>query len=236
MAFSFFKGKKNRNTAPSDILDPGWQFYSKPTQLEKPGTIFRINDQQIKYQVGELDVQTQTGEEAAGKTTETITVDIGIAARIFGMVNFGISASIKHTSSFDLIFELSNPKREITTDLAIADALKAFWDKLEYRADSEYYLIREARTCTGIIYELTDSQMNELGGEATFQNSISLKGNLFKLDKSKGYNLKGEFPAPLRVMFLAEQIKPRTRNLGAGQIQFGKVPVTHQLNWIDEAD
>ena len=49
-----------------DLLDPGWQFYSRPTELEAPGTVFRIDAAKRRYIVDSLTVQIQKGDEAVG--------------------------------------------------------------------------------------------------------------------------------------------------------------------------
>src|SRR5450759_2720028 len=117
-------------------LETGWMFYSKPTTLEPPGTIFRIDAQKTKYIVGELKVQVQKGKEVFGKSQERIQASMGVLAKILG-VNVNINLGGRRAEQLE--FEMTDPARETVMDMEIDLALKPFLEKLEYRTDNRYF-------------------------------------------------------------------------------------------------
>ena len=56
----------SRTTAPAALLEPGWQFYTRPTSLEPPGTVFRIDKEGRRFAVAEIPTEKTTGTEAFG--------------------------------------------------------------------------------------------------------------------------------------------------------------------------
>ena len=228
----FRKDPKPAN--PLKALESGWQFYSRPTALEKPGTIFRIDKRDGKrFIVDTLDIKTEVGEEASGKSTESLNIDLGVAFRIFGIQGLDINLNTKINNMYKLTFQLKDPEREITTDVEKDESLKNIWTKLTYNDDSRYFIIRETRKGSGMTYYLSKSQIDQLGGEINIKKGLSLNGNLLKLKAANEYKMEGKFKSPLRVMFLAEELKLKSANLGGNKIDFGTVPVSEQLNWID---
>jgi len=229
--WSLFKKKKPDLSKPSEILDDGWQFYSKPNNIEKPGTIFRIDKDNVKYIVTHLVINTDEGEEAFGKSSQQVAINIGFFANILGISKLNVNAAAKVDNNFLLEFELVNARRESTTDDELKKVLDPYLKKMEFRADQRYFITRETRKGSGIVYKLNKQIASQFGGEAEIENVVSLKGNFVKVSKGKDFELVGKFETPLRVMFLPEEIKPVSLNFAGDNLELGIVPVKECLYW-----
>jgi hypothetical protein len=217
------------NDGGTRILEPGWQFYSRPTTLEPPGTVFRIDADQRRYVVDTLQVRLQTGDEAFGKHQESVAASLGILARLFARAD----VTARSAKAEQLVFELAGAAREVVGDVDLDVVLQPFLKDLPYRVDNRYFVIRAARTATQITYCLRRSQVDDLGGEASLAECVALQGSLFTSNSNGEFELRQTFDKPMRVMFLPEEIKPRTAGLGGASPQLDLVPVEEPLVWKD---
>ena len=74
----------SRTTAPAALLEPGWQFYTRPTSLEPPGTVFRIDKEGRRFAVAEIPTEKTTGTEAFGTTSMAIRTNTQILPKFIG--------------------------------------------------------------------------------------------------------------------------------------------------------
>ncbi len=221
---SMGKGEKRL----ADILDPGWQFYSKPTTLDAPGTLFRIDDDGRRYIVANLEIKTTMGKEAVGRSSKSSQASIGILASLFGLDKIGIGA--KGNKVERLEFEITNPVKEVTTDMAIDEVLDPFLEQLEYRAENRYFIIREVRMASAMKYFLSEQLVNDISGGAPAIENIKVEGE-FKRGKKGEYELDQTFDEPMRIMFLPEEIAPISVGFDESKPQLGLAPVTETLIW-----
>ena len=220
---------RDEQTAPAKILDAGWQFYSKPTTLEPPGTIFRIDQDGRKYVVTVLEVKTQTGNEAFGKSDESVETSIGVVARFLSLADAKVTASGSRVERLEV--EVIEPVRELATDDDIDEALDPYMERLKYRADNRYFIICQSRKANGINYRLSKDQLYDLGGEASVSEALSGKGTLLNTKRTGDYKLEQKFPEPMRVMFLPLEIKPIAAGLAVDQPVLGLNEVKEVLVW-----
>jgi hypothetical protein len=185
------------------ILQEGWQHYFTPTTLDPPGTVFRIDSAKRKYHVCQLPVKPVVGDEAFGEHTESITVSLGVVARIFG-----IKADPAASKTERLQFSLEGAQREVTSDEAVRAELVNAFRNVDYRNNNRYFVIRESLKATGITHILTRNQIQSLGGEAVLTPQVGLTGSLHKSDRGHEYRLQKSFAAAMRIMFLPEEIVP----------------------------
>ena len=73
-----------RATAPAALLEPGWQFYPRPTSLEPPGTVFRIDKEGRRFAVTEIPTAITTGSEAFGAQSVAIRTNARMLAKFIG--------------------------------------------------------------------------------------------------------------------------------------------------------
>jgi len=226
----FFVKRTNttKDVPPIVVLPPGWQFYSKPTTLEPPGTVFRIDSDKKRYIVDVLKIKTQKGEEVFGKLRRGIEANAGILVRFLGLKDVGVSSGAK--KSEQLVLELQDLVREVSTDVDLDKTLKPFLGRLDYKIDNRYFIIREATTVKEINFQLTQDQVNDLGGWASLKKVLSLRGKLF-YSKQGRYVLQERFDKPMRVMFLPDEIKIVSSKLGGAGPELGRVRVENVLEW-----
>jgi hypothetical protein len=124
-------------------------------------------------------------------------------------------------------------KRRPAFDAAPNQALAPALKDLNYRVDNRYYIIRETRSATTMVYRLTQSQVAAIGGEASLSAAFGVKA---ALDIGQGglYEINQEFPQRMHVMFLAEEIAPVKSGLAGAQPVLGRRPVRHALVWSEE--
>jgi hypothetical protein len=230
LATRLFWRRREQETGPHPrVLDPGWQFYSRPTTLEPPGTVFRIDDEGRRFLVGELEVEVARGREASGRSDETVATTLGIVARFLG-IDAGAMLGGKRVQR--IRFELLEPEHETTTDMAIEGAVDALGARLRYRADNRYFVVRAVRCAAGMTYRLSDEQVDELGGEASLEHVAEERAEV-SFRRRRAYELDQRFPEVMRVMFLAEEIKPISAGLAGEMPELGVQPVTEVLEWKD---
>jgi len=226
--FSFTRKQKR----PDNMLPAGWQFYSRPNNLEQPGTIFRIDSEGKRFIVERLKPEVERGPEPGASKTESIEAKVGVLARFIGIE--AASADVSGSTSRTLEFQLTSPVRESTTDLHMDAVLKPFLAHMELRPKNRYFVVREVRTATEMKFRLTDGQLGEIGGKAAMTPAITAGAKLSA--KSGGVSeLTQAFPERLGVMFLPEEIAPLSSGLGGrgGVTELGRVPVTAALDWVD---
>ena len=223
MPISLF-GKDRRK--PSGILEEGWQLYAKPTTLEPVGTLFRIDDKGRRFMVDEVAVEAQEGAEAAAKVQQRVRANIGFFSRFLGLDSY--SGKINAEDVETLEFEIVDPVRQSTFDATLDRALAPILKNLKYRLDNRYYIIRETRSATAMVYRMTQAQLGEIGGEASLSVALNIKANM---DVGQGgvYEINQTFHERMRVMFLAEEIAPVKAGLAGGQPVLGRIPVRHTL-------
>lgn len=213
----------------SDPLPSGWQFYSKPTTLEPPGTVFRIDPDKKTYIVDVLKVKTQKGNEAFGKVQTSVQAKTSIIVSFLGLKNVSVSSSAKKNEQVTL--EMQNLVREILTDKDLDPIIKPFLEGLDYRIKNRYFVIREATTVKEINFRLSKNQVGSLGGEASLKKALSMQGTIHSSKQKGSYVLQQKFEKPMRIMFLPEEIKPVSAGLGGKGPELGLVPVKDVLEW-----
>ena len=215
---------------PGTALAPGWQFYSSPTSLEPPGTVYRIDSNGVRLIVTGLEIPFTSGEETTASVDESVEAKMGIVARFMGLYNIG--ASGQKTERFE--YSITNPVKEYITDFDLEKVMPAFREKVKYQKGNRYFVIREARSAKSMRYKLTRKQVDSFGGDAKVGTEVSAKGNVFSSDSRGTYSIEQAFPKPMRVMFLPEEIAPLTAGLGAEAPRLGLLPVTEPLYWEDD--
>lgn len=216
---------------PAGALPPGWQFYSNPTTLEPPGTVFRIDPDGRKYNVDSLKVVIQSGPEAVASVEESVAANTGMVARFIGLPTVAADLGAQKTETF--VYEITDPVMEVISDVELDKTLKPFLDGLDYRQGHRYFVIRQARQASAIRYRLTRKQVDNFGGEASVGEQLSAQGKVFSSDRSGQYILEQTFKSPMRVMFLPEEIRPITAGLAAVKPRLGLMPVKGPLRWED---
>lgn len=219
---------------PAGALPRGWQFYSNPTTLEPPGTIFRIDPEKQRYIVESLPVTISSGEEAVGKVEESITANTNVVARFLGLVNVEADVGAQQTEQF--IYEVTSPVMEVVSDVELEKTLPAFMEKHNFRLGHRYFVIRQARRVSAMRYRLTKKQVDNFGGKASVGEQLSAQGKVFSVDNSGQYILEENFKNPMRIVFLPEEIRTITASLGGAKPQMGLMPVREVLSWEDPPD
>jgi esterase/lipase superfamily enzyme len=227
MAFTLF-GKKGRQ--PDDLLPPGWQFYSRPTSLEPPGTVFRIDPDGRRFIVTQLTPAVLRGPEPGASRIERIETRMSVLARLFGLQPMGVRLAAGTVKT--LRFQIIEPVRTSTTDAVMDDVLRPFVAAMEFRKGNRYFVIRETRSATAMIYFLSKEEIGEVGGEAAIiaagEGDVTL--GVGSADLSE---VTQSFPERLDVMFLADEIRPVVANLGAGEDALGRAAVAAPFDWVD---
>jgi len=109
--------------------------------------------------------------------------------------------------------------RESVYDMNIDPLIAKFIEDsgLEIRGDEKYFIIRSARKTREIDYKLSESQVENLGGEASLKKAELKAKNLAYLKER--HVIKQKFEKPMRVMYLWEEVKIKKEN--------GRVKVIH---------
>jgi hypothetical protein len=218
--------------AAPPLLGDGWQFYSRPTELEPPGTVFRIDASKRRFMVDTLHVTTQSGDEAVGRREESVRANMGMVARFFGL-GPKLEVDAEHTATF--VFELKGASRQYVDDADLDGVLDPWLAQHELREGSHYFVIREVVSGSEITYHLDRGQVDKLGGEASLTEAAKLEGNLHTSTSKSDYVLQQTFDKPMRIMFLPEELRPLTRGLAEAAV-VGRRPVTQPLVWEDAAE
>ncbi|MCU7843326.1 MAG: hypothetical protein KZQ93_05755 [Candidatus Thiodiazotropha sp. (ex Monitilora ramsayi)] len=212
-----------------ELLQPGWQFYSSPTTLEPVGTVFRIDPLGRKYIVSDMEVPSATGREEMGRVSLKLITRGDVIARF---LKVPLSGKVEGMRNQSIELEMVNAERAITSDLNIDKVLNSFFEKIQYRTDNRYFIIREARSASELHYKLNDSFVADLGGSAVVNQLATMNADM-QFESNRRYNLSQSFSERMRVMFLPEEIVPVSAPLGSGMPEVDVVPVKEVLVWVD---
>ncbi len=220
---------KKSNQKPDVALQTGWQFFSRPTTLEPVGTLFRIDQAGVRYNVGELEPKVTRGIEGGGTIQSQADINVNFMAKLLGIT---ASADAKGSTTEQIEFTLTNPEREMTTDMDLDKVLIPFLKTHVYKADQRYFVIRDCRWATGMRYRIGKQKVFALGGEGVINDAVKVGA---KVDASNQNFLDFTFDlaTPMRVMFLPEEIRPTTAGLGKVAPTLGRVPVREVLAWVE---
>src|SRR5262245_48570016 len=227
MPIKLFGGAKDQ---PAGVLEEGWQLYARPTTLEPVGTLFRIDPTGKRFLVQQVAVETQEGPEAMPRLQQRVRVHVSFFARFLGLDRYGGKAAAGAASTFE--FEVFDPVRQLSTDVAMDQAMALVLPKLNYRADNRYFVIRDARSASGMTYRLTRGQLAEIGGNAKVSETIGMGGKLAG-ERDGLYDFPQPFKERMRVMFLADELKPVKAGLAGEAPVLGRVQVREPLDWVD---
>jgi hypothetical protein len=216
---------------PLGKMPEGLQFYANPTAHEPPGTIFRIDADRTRYLVKPVPVKVQAAPESSGRWRETVTASTGVLAQLLGVAPATLKIGSERTE--EMVFEVSGLIREITYDSDLESVLDTFRKEFKFRADNQYFIIRECWSAKSIDYCFSEKYIQDLGGEAVVK-SVVAKGTLFTHRRTGDYVLKKKFEVPMRVLFLPEAIKPVSAALGRDLPRLDRIPVTKPLVWESE--
>jgi hypothetical protein len=217
----------SRFGTPAALLEPGWQFYPRPTSLEPPGTVFRIDSGGRRFTVAEITAPVTSGAEASGASSLAIRTTARMLAHFLGGRENTVGEQGEHLEKID--FEMFDVQKEVTTDMGIADVLSAFRSKVERHQDNRYFVIRESRSALAVRYSLSDALVNSLKGSGGLSQMVNGDAGL-SYEKRGSYVLDQKLPARMRVMFLAEEILPSSGLVG-GQPRYHAVPIDEPLVW-----
>lgn len=228
----FFFGKK-KGESPTPGLETGWQFYSKPTSTDPPGTIFRIDPHGVRYAVDKLDVKIENSVEGGGKTVHSGKTSVSIFARFLDATLIGAEAKGDKTNKLE--FEINEPQLERTTDVEIKKVIDPYLVTFNFKQGNRYFIIREARSASSMTYRITEGQLVELGGKGTITADIGA-GATVGNQKDGLQEIHQKFPERMRVMFLPEEIAPIGANLGTAGPKLGLLPVRETLEWREPTE
>ena len=217
-----------RAAVPAELLEPGWQFYTRPTSLDPPGTVFRIDKEGRRFAVTEIPTAITTGTEAFGAQSAAIRTNARMLAQFIGGRGDAVAGQQGERLE-TLEFEMFDVQKEVTTDLAILELLMEFRSSVDYRSDNRYYLIRESRSATALRYSLSKEIVNSLQGTAGLERLVKADSRL-SYEERRSYVLDQKLPIRMRVMFLAEEVIPIAGVIG-DKPQFETTPVTEPLVW-----
>jgi hypothetical protein len=194
--------RKIRGLERPQVLEPGWQFYPRPTVLEPPGQVFRVDEHGRRLMVEALEVASHSGAEEVGRHHEVVEARMSMVARLIGIGGIGASSA----KAGRLVFELQGAEREYVEDTALNKVLES--QQIEQQTTDRYFVIRESLSARGITYRLEDEQLAKLGGEAMVTEAATLSGTLHAFRSHGSFTLDKTFETPYRVMFLAEELLP----------------------------
>ena len=227
MAFSLFGSRRKR---PDDFLPPGWQFYSRPTNLEPPGTVFRIDHEGRRFIVANLRPTIARGGEPGASKVERMETKAGFVARLLGLQPLGAHAGGGTARAFR--FQIVDPVRESTSDEEMDKVLGPWLESMAFRKQNRYFVIRESRSASAMTFLLSDEEVGAIGGKLAIV--AAAEGGLTLAARStETSEITQAFPERLGVMFLAEEIAPVVAALAGGEAALGRVAVSAVLDWVE---
>ena len=214
------KWRKKVKPRGMKILGKGWEFYEGLTEGFPPGTVYREKPNEERQLVGYIekpkyDIDIREDKEAIGEYTQKATMNT--LFQFTGLKTLQVSGNIEDAGELKL--EMQDLVRESVYDMNIDPLIAKFIEDsgLEIRGDEKYFIIRSARKTREIDYKLSESQVENLGGEASLKKAELKAKNLAYLKER--HVIKQKFEKAMRVMYLLEEVKIKVEN--------GSVKVIH---------
>ena len=229
MAFSILRRKRKEHEIG---LERGWQFYARPNTLEPVGCVFRIDKEGVRFPVTRLDVETEEGVEAGVKITQRTEAKVGVLARFLEIIDLSAKANVGQARVLE--FEIQDPIRVLSTDVAIAAALKDFLGEFVGKKGNRYFVIRQTRSAKSMKFRLTAEQLAELGGEGKVSAGLKAGASL-KLNRGGTCEINQPFPERLLVTFQPDGITRLKAGL-AEEGAYGLTPTVETLEWREPGE
>lgn len=204
----------------------GWQMQVPPMSKLSAGTIYRKDPQGAIYRVTTLSVQAEKVEEGGFEYKAKLRTTANLLARFIGIG--GITGQLD--KEVQVLLEMKDVMRQITDDQRVDQAVKKFWEDVEIRPKSKYYIIRETRAASRVNLHLAREAVAEIGGEATLKKIVGVGSNLKQGDQGS-IIVHESYGRRMHVMFLPEEIKVSSAGLSGEPPTFGRFPVKEVLGW-----
>lgn len=180
-------------------LEAGFQMFPTPRDFDGPGTIFRVDKQNVRWKVKVVDVPIHPGNEIYGNRTigGRDNFDLGL---IFATV---ASGNITHENNCTLDFKITGTQRLETYDAEISPfipEIRKAINGITPEKGNRYYLIRDVVSAANISYKFDKTTMDKIGGSGKINKLVELNSNL-SWNSTDSYQLTENFPKPYYVCY-----------------------------------
>jgi hypothetical protein len=205
------------------------------TSFDQPGTLFRIDNNNVKYTAklfNNKEFEIHKGKFKVGKLKIYKEANIALLAQAsltkqMHEMNIDTDIQISGNAIFSkenyLTVDFRNTSKELIDDSA-GDVVLAWFKEHPPKPNNTYYLVREAVVCSDIKIELSKNIVNSLGGDAKLEELANANAD-FKRNNYGEYSLESHETPPLRVCIKAEKIIVKSSGF-AGNKTYGFAEVT----------
>lgn len=191
-------------------MGPGWRCALLPDGLKPPGSVYRITKQGVIFHAADFSkrFKTTTAPASVGSFTSAESYDFALVAALTGLKSVVGSAEMKAHAAKKYAFSVvvAEATKEITQDDDPARAaVKKWFATIDRDPNSAYFLVREAVLAKSVTYHFGQDFAAAVAAQA--QARSFLKGKLHgSLSSSEGFLLSQDYPSPVRVCLLPEQL------------------------------
>jgi hypothetical protein len=213
--------------AVGSVLGNGVQCLLAPSAAYKPGTLFRIDQGHVGYIVDQPfadKIHTRQEEAILGFLSGRAEVNLNVLAWLLKVEQLAHEDTLwSAVRGVDVRFE--DITWESTDDAQIGMVINWFGGYQHKRADSEYFVVREAWKVGSMRMKLTMHLASALGAGGSVTDLLKTNYGL-KYEPASQYSLSESFPEPLRVCIKAERLVWQT---GQGAGVYHTEPVRDRL-------
>lgn len=226
------------STAPSPrtitegpVFERGFQIFPSPRTFDAPGTIFRIDSDDVRHPVADLSglLQIVPQEEAIPRMTVKGMFNTGF---FFSWLR-GANRSLQYQRVDSASVGVSGAKREQAFEVNLQKVVDSARHVIDWKKSGKVYLITETILADSVQIHLSTSIRVTLG-DSLKRDSASTHGIAVHWEPQRAADLSLHFPKPYRVFYKVEQL---VRPAGFEQDSLSTLaalPVSGSLFWKQE--
>jgi hypothetical protein len=220
-----------RSITDAPVFERGFQIFPSPRTFDAPGTIFRVDSDQVRHPVADLSgmLHLVPREEAVPR----LSVQGMFSTGAFLSWLSGERRGLQFQRIDSAIVAVSGAKREQAFEVDLARVLDSARRVIDWRKPGKIYLITETVSADSVQIHLSTS-IGVMVGDSLKADSAKAHGIAIQWRPQAATDISLRFPKPYRVFYKVDQVaRPDGFEEYPGR-SLVHLPVQTELFWKEE--
>jgi hypothetical protein len=220
-----------KTIADAPVFEPGFQIFPSPRTFDAPGTIFRVDAEQIRHPVVDLSgmLNIVPRDEVIPRLSVQGAFSIGAFLTWLG----GEKRGAQYQRVDSITVAVTGAKREQAFETSLDKVLDSARHVIDWGRPGKIYLITETVLADSVQIRLSTSTAISVG-DSLKTDSARAHGISVQWRPQRAAEISVRFPKPYRVFYKVEQV---VRPEGFEQFPdrpLAHLPLMHSLYWREE--
>jgi hypothetical protein len=222
---------RQRAITDAPVFERGFQIFPSPRTFDAPGTIFRVDSDQVRHLVADLSgmLHIVPREEAVPR----LSVQGMLNTAAFLSWLSGERRGVQFQRVDSAVVAVSGAKREQAFEVDLARVLDSARKVIDWRKSGKIYLITETVLADSVQIRLSTSIAVSLG-DSLKADSARAHGIAVQWRPQAATDISLRFPSPYRVFYKADQVARPAEFEEYPSRALVHLPVQQPLFWKEE--